>query len=63
MRKNNDEERKCKVCGKTIVSKNKTGICSACKKKVRDTGGTVMGVLILIIGAIWKGGKALTKKD
>ena len=24
MSKNNDEERKCKICGKTIVGKNKT---------------------------------------
>lgn len=32
MSKNNNEERKCKMCGKTIVGKNKTGICSACKK-------------------------------
>ena len=36
MSKNNNEERKCKICGKTIVDKNKTGICSACKKKAGD---------------------------
>ena len=35
MSKNNNEERKCKMCGKTIVGKNKTGICSACKKESR----------------------------
>lgn len=52
MSKNNNEERKCKICGKTIVDKNKTGICSACKKKAGDTGVTVMGVLALIGGAI-----------
>ena len=50
MSKNNNEERKCKMCGKTIVGKNKTGICSACKKKAGDTGVTVMGVLALIGG-------------
>ena len=61
--KNNNEERKCKMCGKTIVGKNKTGICSACKKKAGDTGVTVMGVLALIGGAIWTGVKAFTKKD
>jgi hypothetical protein len=33
MSKENDEIRKCKICGKTIVGKNKTGICSGCKKK------------------------------
>ena len=61
MSKNNNEERKCKMCGKTIVGKNKTGICSACKKKAGDTAGVaVMGVLALIGGAIWK---AFTKKD
>ena len=36
MNKNNGEERKCKICGKTIVGKNITGICSACKKKAGD---------------------------
>lgn len=61
MSKNNNEERKCKICGKTIVDKNKTGICSACKKKAGDTGVTVMGVLALIGGAIWTGVKAFTK--
>lgn len=61
MSKNNNEERKCKICGKTIVDKNKTGICSACKKKAGDRAGVaVMGVLALIGGAIWK---AFTKKD
>lgn len=60
MSKNNNEERKCKICGKTIVDKNKTGICSACKRKAGDTGVAVMGVLALIGGAIWK---AFTKKD
>lgn len=29
MSKNNNEERKCKICGKIIVGKNKAGICSA----------------------------------
>ena len=41
MSKNNNEERKCKICGKTIVGKNKTGICSACKKKAGDTGVSI----------------------
>ncbi len=63
MSKNNNEERKCKICGKIIVGKNKAGICSACKKKAGDTGVTVMGVLALIGGAIWTGVKAFTKKD
>ena len=66
MYKNNNEERKCKICGKTIVGKNKTGICSACKKKAGDTGVTgvtVAGVLALIGGAIWKMVKTFTKKD
>ena len=40
MSKNNNKERKCKICGKTIVGKNKTGVCSACKKKTGDTGVT-----------------------
>ena len=63
MSKNNNEERKCKICGKIIVGKKKAGICSACKKKAGDTGVTVMGVLALIGGAIWTGVKAFTKKD
>ena len=60
MRKNNNEERKCKICGKTIVGKNKTGICSACKKKAGDAGVTVMGVFLL---TIWTGVKAFTKRN
>ena len=63
MSKNNGEARKCKICGKTIVGKNKTGICSACKKTTGDTGVTVMGVLAVIGGAIWTGVKAFTRKD
>ena len=63
MNKDDNEERKCKMCGKTIVGKNKTGICAACKKKAGDTGVTVMGGLALIGGAIWAGVKAFTKKD
>ena len=63
MSKNNGEERKCKICGKTIVGKNKTGICSACKKKAGDTSVTVMGVLALIDGAIWTVVEAFTQKD
>ncbi len=63
MRKNNNEERKCKICGKTIVGKNKTGICSACKKKAGDAGVTVMGVFLLVGGTIWTGVKAFTKRN
>ena len=63
MDKNNGEERKCKICGKTIVGKNKMGICSACKRKAGDTGRTVMGVLVLVGGAIWTRVKVFTKKD
>lgn len=63
MSKNNGEERKCKICGKTIVGKNKTGICSVCKKKAGDTSVTVMEVLALIDGAIWTVVEAFTKKD
>lgn len=62
MSKNNDEERKCKICGKTIVGKNKTGICSACKKKAGDQGA-VIGVFAVISGVIWTGVKAFIKKD
>lgn len=63
MSMNNEEERKCKICGKTIVGKNMTGVCSACKKKAGDTGVTALGVLALIGGVIWTAVKALTKKD
>ncbi len=63
MSKENEEIRKCKICGKTIVGKNKTGICSACKKKAGDTGVTVLGVLGLIGSSIWTVVKAFTKKD
>ena len=61
MSKNNNEERKCKICGKTIVGKNKTGICSACKKKAGDKSVIVTSFLVLIGGAIWAGVKALAK--
>ena len=62
MSKNNDDERKCKICGKTIVGKNKTGICAACKKKAGDTGVSVMGVLGLIGTTVWAGVKIFTKR-
>ena len=63
MSKENEEIRKCKICGKTIVGKNKTGICSACKKKAGDTGVTALGVIGLIGSGIWAAVKAFTKKD
>ncbi|HBT63064.1 MULTISPECIES: hypothetical protein [Eubacteriales] len=63
MSKGTEEVRKCKICGKTIVGKNKTGICSACKKKAGDTGVTVLGVLGLIASGVWTAVKAFTKKD
>ncbi|MBQ7013838.1 MAG: hypothetical protein IJN11_08005 [Oscillospiraceae bacterium] len=63
MMNTNNNERKCKRCGKTIVGKNKTGICSACKKKAGDTGVTALGVLAIIAGGIWATVKAFTKKD
>lgn len=47
---------------KTIVDKNKTGICSACKKKAGDTGVTVMGVLALIGGCNMDRGEGFYKK-
>ena len=62
MSKNNNKERKCKICGKTIVGKNKTGVCSACKKKTGDTGVTALGILGLIGGGIWTVVKIFTKK-
>lgn len=58
----NKEDKKCKVCGKTIVGKNKTGVCASCKKKAGDTGVTALGVIALIGGIIWTGVKAFTKK-
>lgn len=63
MSKENEEIRKCKICGKTIVGKNKTGICSACKKKAGDNGVTVLGVIGIIGSGIWTVVKAFTKKD
>ena len=63
MSMSNDEERKCRICGKTIVGKNKICICSACKKKVGDTGVTVMGILGLIGTGIWTVVKAVARKD
>lgn len=61
MSKNNDLERKCKMCGKTIVGKNKTSICSACKKKAGDTGVAALGIISLISGGVWATVKALSK--
>lgn len=63
MMNTNNNERKCKLCGKTIVEKNKTGICSACKKKAGEAGVTALGVLAVIGGGIWTTVKAFTKKD
>ena len=63
MMNTNNNERKCKMCGKTIVGNNKTGICSACKKKAGDTGVTALGVLAVIGGGIWATVKAFIKKD
>lgn len=59
----NTEERKCKMCGKTIVGKNKTGICSACKKKAGDTGVNALGIIGIIGTVIFTGVKAFTKKN
>ncbi len=63
MSKNNGKEKKCRICGKTLVGKNKTGVCSACKKKAGDTGGTIVGILGVIGGLALAGIKALTKND
>lgn len=63
MKKKNEEERKCKFCGKTIVGQNKSGICSACKKKAGDTSVTVLGVFALLGGAAWTVIKSITKID
>ena len=62
MNKNNNEEKKCKICGKTIVGKNKTGICSACKKKAAGDTVTVMGVFTLIWIGVSKLAKSFNKK-
>lgn len=59
----NNETKKCKFCGKTLVGKNKTGICSSCKKRAGDTGVTAVGILSLIGGGIWAAVKIFTKKD
>ena len=63
MNKNIEEERKCKMCGKTIVGNSKTGVCSACKKEVGDTSMNALGILVVIGGGIWTIVKILTKKD
>lgn len=60
MNKNNNE-RKCKLCGKTIVGRNKISIlCSACKKNVGNT--TALGALPLIGVGTLKIVKAFKKK-
>ena len=64
MSKNNDEERKCRICGKTIVGKNKTGICAACKKKAGDITGVAALFALSVIGSIiFPLEKVITKKD
>ena len=58
MNKNNNE-RKCKLCGKTIVGRNKIGICSACKKKTNNTvlsALPLIGVTLTIVKAFKKKG-------
>ena len=61
MNKNNDIEIKCKMCGKIIVGKNKTGICSAYKKKAGDTVVSTLGIISLISGGVWATIKTLNK--
>ena len=63
MSKNNNDARKCKICGKTIVGRNKTGICSACKKKAGDTGVAVLNVLGVIGTTALVLVKSFTEKD
>ena len=46
-----------------MVGRNKTGICSACKKKAGDTGVTALGVLGFIGTTAWALVKSFTKKD
>ena len=48
MNKNNNEEKKCRMCGKVLVGKNKLGLCSACKRKTGNVGVAAMGALALI---------------
>ena len=63
MNKDNKDARKCKICGKTIVGRNKTGICSACKKKAGDTGVAVLNVLGVIGTTALVLVKSFTEKD
>ena len=63
MNDNQKEVRKCKICGKTIVGRNKTGICTGCKKKAGDNGVAALGVFALIGGNVCTVIKAFTKKD
>ena len=63
MSKNNAEERKCKICGKTIVGRNKTGICSACRKKTSDTVFKALVALGFVGTAARSLVKVFIKKD
>ena len=63
MSKNNEEEKKCRICGKTIVGKNRTGVCNACKKKAGDTGVKALGILSFLGGCAWSAVKMLTRRD
>lgn len=63
MNSHNDEVKKCKLCGKTIVGKNKTGICNACKKASGDKGLRFIGALTVISGTIYSIIKSISKKD
>lgn len=61
MSKGNKEERKCKGCGKTLVGKNKTGFCSACKKTGAERGTIAAGVLAFVGSIIFGGIKTFKK--
>ena len=47
----NEEQRKCKKCGKTIVGKNKLGLCSACKKENEEKGVIIGTVIVTVVTA------------
>lgn len=44
MKKKDNAEKKCVVCGKILTSPNKKLLCPGCKKSA-NTGGTFLGML------------------
>ena len=61
---NNDTVKRCKQCGKILISESKLGLCPKCADKdKRGTAGALVGLALAgtVIKGTWKPVKGLIK--